>query len=82
MDSTKTVGEVSALVRITVRTLHHFDELGLLSPSGRTEAGYRLCSERDLERLQEILGWRALGFSLDEIGALLDEAGHDRLFAL
>ncbi len=78
----KTVGEVSALAGITVRTLHHYDERGLLSPSRRTESGYRLYSERDLERLQEILGWRALGFSLDEIGALLDEGGHDRLSAL
>lgn len=78
----KTVGEVSALAGITVRTLHHYDERGLLSPSGRTDSGYRLYSERDLERLQEILGWRALGFSLDEIGELLDAAGHDRLSAL
>jgi DNA-binding transcriptional MerR regulator len=78
----KTVGEVSALAGITVRTLHHYDERGLLSPSGRTEAGYRLYSERDLERLQEILGWRALGFSLEEIGGLLDEPGRDRLSAL
>jgi DNA-binding transcriptional MerR regulator len=78
----KTVGEVSALAGVTVRTLHHYDERGLLSPSGRTDSGYRLYSERDLERLQEILVWRALGFSLDEIGELLDEAGHDRLSAL
>jgi MerR family transcriptional regulator, thiopeptide resistance regulator len=78
----KTVGEVSALAGITVRTLHHYDERGLLSPSGRTESGYRLYSERDLERLQAILGWRSLGFSLDEIGALMDEAGRDRLSAL
>ena len=78
----KTVGEVSALVGVTVRTLHHYDERGLLSPSGRTDSGYRLYSERDLERLQEILGWRALGFSLDEIGELLDEVGHNRVSAL
>jgi DNA-binding transcriptional MerR regulator len=78
----KTVGEVSALAGVTVRTLHHYDERGLLSPSGRTDSGYRLYCERDLERLQEILGWRALGFSLAEIGELLDEAGHDRLSAL
>jgi len=50
----KTVGEVSALVGITVRTLYHYDECGLLSPSGRTDSGYRPYSERDLERLQEI----------------------------
>ena len=74
----KTVGEVSALAGITVRTLHHYDERGLLSPSGRTESGYRLYSEDDLERLQAILGWRALGFSLDEIGELLDDAGDNR----
>jgi len=78
----KTVGEVSALVGITVRTLHHYDERGLLSPRGRTDSGYRLYSERDLERLQEILGWRALGFSLEEIRELLDDPGHDRLSAL
>ncbi len=78
----KTVGEVSALAGISVRTLHHYDERGLLSPSARTDSGYRLYSESDLERLQEILGWRALGFSLDEIGSLLDETGHDRLSAL
>lgn len=48
----------------------------------QSHSGYRLYSEHDLERLQEILGWRALGFSLDEIGELLDEAGHDRLSAL
>jgi DNA-binding transcriptional MerR regulator len=78
----KTVGEVSALAGVTVRTLHHYDERGLLSPSGRTESGYRLYSERDLERLQEILGWRVLGFSLSGIGELLDDPGYDRLSAL
>ena len=78
----KTVGEVSGLAGITVRTLHHYDERGLLSPSGRTDSGYRLYSERDLERLQQILGWRALGFSLEDIGELLNEACHGRLSAL
>jgi MerR family transcriptional regulator, thiopeptide resistance regulator len=78
----KTVGEVSELARVTVRTLHHYDELGLLSPSERSEAGYRLYSHDDLARLQEILIWRQLGFSLVEIAALLDDSGHDRLGAL
>ena len=50
------------LTGVTVRTLHHYDELGLLSPSGRSEAGYRLYSHADLARLREILIWRALGF--------------------
>jgi MerR family transcriptional regulator, thiopeptide resistance regulator len=78
----KTVGEVAQAAGVTVRALHHYDELGLLSPSGRTEAGYRLYSYDDLARLREILIWRALGFSLSEIGSLLDDPGHDRLVAL
>lgn len=78
----KTVGEVAELAGVTVRTLHHYDELGLLSPSGRSEAGYRLYSYDDLARLREILIWRALGFPLGDIGALLDDPGHDRLAAL
>jgi MerR family transcriptional regulator, thiopeptide resistance regulator len=78
----KTVGEVAELTGVTVRTLHHYDELGLLSPSRRSEAGYRLYSYEDLARLREILIWRTLGFPLTEIGALLDDPGHDRLLAL
>lgn len=78
----KTVGEVAELAGVTVRTLHHYDELGLLSPSGRSEAGYRLYSYDDLARLREILIWRTLGFPLTEIGSLLDDPGHDRLGAL
>jgi MerR family transcriptional regulator, thiopeptide resistance regulator len=78
----KTVGEVAELAGVTVRTLHHYDELGLLSPSGRSEAGYRLYSYDDLARLREILIWRTLGFPLTEIGSVLDDPGHDRLAAL
>jgi MerR family transcriptional regulator, thiopeptide resistance regulator len=78
----RTVGEVAELAGVTVRTLHHYDEQGLLSPSGRTEAGYRLYSGADLARLQEILVWRALGFPLVEIKALLDDPRHDRATAL
>jgi MerR family transcriptional regulator, thiopeptide resistance regulator len=63
----KTVGEVAELAGVTVRTLHHYDELGLLSPSERSEAGYRLYSYEDVARLQEILIWRQLGFVLAEI---------------
>jgi DNA-binding transcriptional MerR regulator len=50
---------------MTVRTLHHYDEIGLLAPSARSDAGYRLYSHADLLRLQEILVWRQLGFALD-----------------
>ena len=78
----KTVGEVAGLAGVTVRALHHYDELGLLTPSGRSEAGYRLYSYEDLARLREILIWRALGFSLTDIASLLDDPGHDRLIAL
>jgi MerR family transcriptional regulator, thiopeptide resistance regulator len=78
----KTVGEVAELAGVTVRTLHHYDELGLLSPSERSEAGYRLYSYADLARLQEILIWRQLGFALWEIQALLDDPGYDRVGAL
>jgi DNA-binding transcriptional MerR regulator len=78
----RTVGEVAELAHVTVRTLHHYDELGLLSPSGRSEAGYRLYSYVDLTRLQEILIWRGLGFPLAEIQSLLDDPGYDRVGAL
>ena len=78
----RTIGEVAELAGVTVRTLHHYDELGLLCPSGRSDAGYRLYSYEDLARLQEILIWRALGFSLAEIGSLLDDPEYDRLSAL
>jgi len=78
----RTVSEVSELAGVTVRTLHHYDELGLLSPSARSDAGYRLYSAADLARLQEIVVWRRLGFSLAEIRALLDDRAHDRVLAL
>jgi DNA-binding transcriptional MerR regulator len=78
----RTVGEVSRLTGVTVRALHHYDEIGLLSPSGRSEAGYRLYGYDDLTRLQEILVWRRLGFSLEEIQRLVDDPGHDRIQAL
>ncbi|MEO0600344.1 MAG: MerR family transcriptional regulator [Myxococcota bacterium] len=78
----RTVSEVAALARVSVRTLHHYDKIGLLRPSERSEAGYRLYDDADLVRLHEVLTWRALGFPLDEVRALLDDAGHDRLEAL
>jgi MerR family transcriptional regulator, thiopeptide resistance regulator len=67
------VGEVARLSGVTVRTLHHYDEVGLLSPRGRSPAGYRLYHADDLARLRRILGYRDLGFGLEEIGVLLDE---------
>jgi MerR family transcriptional regulator, thiopeptide resistance regulator len=78
----RTIGEVAELAHVTVRTLHHYDELGLLAPSERSEAGYRLYSHDDLARLQGILIWRQLGFSLAEIKSLLDDPEYDRIDAL
>lgn len=69
------VGEVARLAGVTVRTLHHYDEIGLLRPGGRTAAGYRLYDERDLVRLQRILAYRELGFGLDEVARLVDAPG-------
>ncbi len=73
------VGEVARLTGVTVRTLHHYDEIGLLSPSGRTAAGYRRYAESDLARLQQILTYRELGFPLEEIGEILADQDADAL---
>ena len=78
-----TVGQLAERSGVTVRTLHHYDEIGLLRPSARSAAGYRLYSAGDLLRLQHVVVYRRLGFALDEIGALLDDpdadvAGHLR----
>src|SRR5918997_5759920 len=73
-----TVGEVSRLSGVSVRTLHHYDDIGLLPASGRTEAGYRLYSSTDLQRLKRILFYRELDFGLDEIARILaDPAAAD-----
>ncbi len=73
-----TVGELASLARVSVRTLHHYDEIGLLRPSGRSGAGYRLYTEGDLQRLQQVLFFRELGFKLDEIARILADPGFDR----
>jgi DNA-binding transcriptional MerR regulator len=78
----RTVREVAELAGVTVRALHYYDEIGLLRPSGRSESGYRLYSHGDLLRLQEIVAWRQLGFSLREVQELVDEPDHDRAAAL
>jgi DNA-binding transcriptional MerR regulator len=69
------IGEVAALAHVSVRTLHHYDKIGLLRPGGRTGAGHRRYSTDDLRRLREILFYRELDFGLDEIGAMLAEPG-------
>ncbi len=65
-----TVGDVARAAGVTVRTLHHYDAVGLLSPSGRTAAGYRRYGDGDLVRLQQVLCYRELGFRLEEIGLI------------
>ncbi|WP_341719236.1 MerR family transcriptional regulator [Micromonospora sp. FIMYZ51] len=73
-----TVGQVAQLAGVTVRTLHHYDGIGLLSPSGRTAAGYRRYDEADLERLQLIRYYRELGFPLEQIAEILDDPASDQ----
>ena len=68
----KTVKQISALTGVSVRTLHHYDSIGLLKPTATTEAGYRLYDDDALHRLQQILLYRELGFPLKDIQALLD----------
>lgn len=72
-----TVGRVARFAGITVRTLHHYDEIGLLSPSDRTGAGYRRYDDSDLERLQQIMYYRELGFPLEEIAEILNDPAAD-----
>lgn len=74
-----TVGQVSGFAGVTVRTLHHYDRAGLLAPSGRSAGGYRLYSDADLARLQQILFYRELGFALDEIAEILADPQADAL---
>ena len=74
----KTVKEVSRLTGVSVRTLHHYDAIGLLKPTRVTEAGYRLYDGDALVRLYMILVYRELGLSLQEIGKILDAPDYDR----
>ncbi len=77
MDHVYRVGEFAELTGVSVRTLHHYDRLGLLRPSSRSEAGYRYYAAADLLRLQQILTLRYLGFSLASIGEILDRPTFD-----
>ena len=77
MSASYTVGQVAHLAGVTVRTLHHYDEIGLLSPSERTLGGYRRYGEPDLARLRRILFYRELGFSLDHIARIVDDPDAD-----
>jgi MerR family transcriptional regulator, thiopeptide resistance regulator len=71
------VSEFAEKAGVTVRTLHHYDRLGLLRPSGRTEAGYRLYQETDFARLQQIVTLKFIGLPLKQIKVLLDRSNMD-----
>ncbi len=77
MNTSYTVGQVANLAGVTVRTLHHYDEIGLLAPTDRTSSGYRSYGVTDLERLRRILFYRELGFPLDEIATILADPRAD-----
>jgi MerR family transcriptional regulator, thiopeptide resistance regulator len=74
-----TVGAVAALTGVSVRTLHHYDHIGLVVPSVRTPAGYRGYTDADIERLHLVLVYRSIGMPLDEIRTLLDDSSADVL---
>lgn len=76
------ISEVARLTGISQRTLHYYDEIGLLTPTQATEAGYRLYDNAALERLQHILLFKELGFPLKDVRNLLDDPNFDRTKAL
>src|SRR5687768_5473474 len=82
MAQTYTVKAVAAIAQVSVRTLHHYDAIGLLKPSSHSAAGYRLYVEADVERLQQVLIFRELGFDLKEIKKILGDPKFDRRRAL
>ncbi|MEU6676381.1 MerR family transcriptional regulator [Streptomyces sp. NPDC046925] len=71
------MGRVAGLAGVSVRTLHHYDEIGLVRPSGRTAAGYRTYAADDVERLREVLAYRRLGFGLREVAELVGDPATD-----
>ena len=77
-----TIGALARLAGVTVRTLHHYDRIGLVVPEERTAAGYRLYGRRQMERLQEVLFFRELGLPLDEIRRIVGQPTYRREAAL
>ena len=73
------VGELARRTGLTVRTLHHYDEIGLLRPSLHTDSGHRLYTAADIARLQQVLSLRQLGLSLEEVRDCLDRPGFSPL---
>jgi DNA-binding transcriptional MerR regulator len=77
-----TVSELARMAGVSVRTLHHYDHIGLLEPSARTDAGYRLYGDADLLRLQQILFFKELDMPLADIRQILEDPGFDQVAAL
>lgn len=77
-----TVRQLARMAGVSVRTLHHYDQIELLKPSSRTAAGYRLYGEAELLRLQQILFFKELDVPLDQIRRILDDPGFDQVGAL
>ena len=77
-----TVSQLAKMAGVSVRTLHHYDHIGLLKPSSRTQAGYRLYERQDLLRLQQILFFRELDLPLNEIQSILDDPEFDQIRSL
>src|SRR5260370_1968019 len=73
------VGELAKRTGLTIRTLHHYDDIGLLKPSLHTESGHRLYTAGDVARLQQVLSLRQIAFSLEEVRACLDRPGFSPL---
>ena len=82
MNRTYQPHEFAKRAGVTIRALHHYDRLGLLKPSGRTTAGYRLYTDRDLVRLEQIVALKFIGFPLSQIRELLNRKDLDVLSAL
>src|SRR5262245_48879149 len=76
------VGELARRTGLTIRTLHHYDEIGLLKPSHHTESGHRLYAAGDVARLQQVISLRQLGFTLEEVQDCLDRPGFSPLEVL
>jgi DNA-binding transcriptional MerR regulator len=77
-----TVRMLAEMAGVSVRALHHYDAIGLLEPGSRSASGYRLYGEEELLRLQQVLFYRELDLSLEEIGRILGEPGYDPVAAL
>jgi MerR family transcriptional regulator, thiopeptide resistance regulator len=82
VDRTYLAHEFAKRAGVTIRALHHYDRLGLLTPSGRTHAGYRVYSDRDFARLEQIVALKFIGFPLDQIRDILRRKRPDLRAAL